>query len=277
MNIKNISILLIICLFFLFILIVHHKRKNQILENFADTTSNIWTTNKTTLSEEKAPLNNVQKTEVENMIKALSKDTVKTMVASQSASLAGPQGPQGNQGPSGAQYIASGRIINKGGSFATNNENANFFAPEMALSRSSGTNPSSSLAFMDVVSPFASYQNWELDINNNLKNRFDETCLSINPTTKAGSQNKIYMDKCDSNNQNQKWTWDSSNRLISTSSSTSKTLKCLGLSNPEKNIITSVPGCKGNNCMNNNIDKKYVVVKDCDINTIKDDELWTFI
>ena len=262
---------------FLLISMIHYNRQKQYKVQKEYFASNEWTTNKDKLAEEKAPLNDVQKTEVENMIKSISSNTVKTMVSSQSSSLAGPPGPVGERGPAGGQYIATGRLINKAASLTKTDGNPNYFSPEFALSRSSGTNVTSSLAFMDIVSPFASNQNWELDVNNNIKNRFDETCLSINPSIKDGEESKIYMDKCDTNNQNQKWRWDSSNRLISTSSSTSKILKCLGLSQPEKNLITSVPNCVGDKCMNNNVDKKYLIVKNCEINKINDDEQWSFI
>jgi len=274
MNIKSFSIFLFILLFFLLILIVHHKRVHYNIENFA---SNAWTTNKEILAEEKAPLNDVQKKQVEDITTAVSKNTLSTLLASQSSGLVGPNGPPGDQGPAGAQYIAVGRLINKDGSFDKKTSNHNYFIPEKALSRSSGVSPKSSLAFMDAVSPFASFQNWELDVNNHLKNRFDDNCVSIDPSTKSDESSKIYMDKCDSNNQNQKWTWDSSNRIYNPNYSTSTTLRCLGLSKPEKNIITSIPGCTGENCNNNNVDKKYLVVKNCDLNKINDDELWAFI
>ena len=259
-------ILLVLIITCLLVYIIKKKYSN--IESFA---SNQWTTHKDQLAAETMPLNDTQKTEVKNMVSSISNTTLKSLIATQSPLLVGPQGPPGVQGPAGTTLIASGRLINKSGSFDKKNDDSNYFMPKYAMSRTEGTNENSSLSFMDVVSPFASYQNWQLDVNNNLKNRFDGSCLTM-----SNNSDKLYMDKC-GENPNQKWLLDQSNRLISTSNSTNESLKCLGLTNPEKNIITTnIPGCKGPKCMNNTA-KKYVVVKDCNINNINDDELWSFI
>jgi hypothetical protein len=205
------------------------------------------------------------------MITSISQSQLKTLVSSQSPLLTGPQGPVGPQGPPGTQLVASGRLINKSGSFSGANGEQNFFAPSYVVTRTQGTSPSSSLSFMDNVSPFGSFQNWQLDIQNNIKNRFDETCLTMNST-----QDKLYMDKCN-DNPNQKWTWDNSNRLISTTASTNSSLKCIGLTKPELNVLTTnIPNCKDKDCMSNTA-KRYLVIKDCDINNINEDELWAFV
>jgi hypothetical protein len=244
------------------------------IENFADTPSlNLWTTTPEQQAAQTTDLNDVQKKTVTNMITSISTDTLKSLIATQSPLLTGPQGPPGSQGPSGTSLIASGRLVNKNGSYdVTNNPNTNYFNPRYIVSRSEGTNPTASLSFMDEVSPFASFQNWSLDINNNVKNRYDDTCLTMNIT-----QDKLYMDKCNNNNTNQKWNWDSTNRIISTSASTDRMLKCIGLTKPESNVATTnIPGCKGSTCLSNT-PRRFMVVKDCDINNVNEDEVWSFV
>lgn len=274
------SLLLILLILFIIIIIrkyychdynYNDNNKNILTENFA---SNPWITDKDVLEAEKAPLNEVQKKEVENMVQSLTSSELKTLISTQSPLLVGPAGPPGIQGPPGTPLIASGRLVNKNGSYDNyggNNPNTNYFNPLYIVSRTEGTSPTSSLSFMEQVSPFASYQSWSLDVNNNIINRYDKSCLTMNET-----QDKIYMDKC-SSNPNQKWTWDSSNRIISTTASTDKKLKCIGLTKPETNVLTtSLPGCKGDSCLSNT-PRRYLNVKDCDINNVNEDEIWSFI
>jgi hypothetical protein len=244
-----------------------NKKNNRNIENFA---SNEWTTNKDTLAKEKEPLNNVQKDEVKNMIKLLSAQELKTLITTQSPLLVGPVGPPGRQGPAGTSLIASGRLINKSGSY-TNPNDENSVIPNFVVTRTEGTNKNSSLSYMDNLSAFAPYQSWQLNVNNNIVNRYDGNCLTMAPT-----QDKLFIDKC-SNDPNQKWDWDKSNRLISTTASDSRKLKCIGLTKPENNVLTTnLPGCSGKKCMSD-VPKRYLVVKDCEINSINDDELWSFI
>lgn len=265
MKIKNLSIILLVLFFILLLMIINNKKYT--IERFSS--SNPWTTDKDKLNAEKQPLNDLQKKEVENMVKSLTNSQLKTLIQTQSPLLVGPAGPVGPPGPAGATLIASGRLINKKGSY--NNSEDSFFFPKYVVTRTEGTNQDSSLSYMENLNPFASYQNWQLDINNNLINKYDNNCLTMNKAT-----NKLYIDKC-SNESNQKWTLDNSNRLISTTASTSNKLKCIGLTKPETNILTTnLPGCAGKNCMND-LPKRYLIVKDCDINNIKDDELWSFI
>jgi hypothetical protein len=250
------------------LLIIIYRKYNNI-EKFA---SNAWTTDKDKLAAEKAPLNDVQTDQVKNMITSISQDQLKTLVTTQSPLLTGPQGPQGPQGPSGTQLVASGRLINKSGSFIKDDKNENnFFMPKYVVTRTQGTSPTSSLSFMDNVSPFGSFQNWQLDVNQNIKNRFDNTCLTMDST-----QDKIYMSAC-GDTPNQKWSWDNSNRIISTTASNNKNLKCIGLTKPEVNVLTTnIPNCNDKECMSNT-PRRYLVVKDCEINNINEDELWAFV
>lgn len=265
MNNKLICSILLILFIFLFLIIIS-KRRN--VEKFQ---SNEWTTNKDELAAEKASLTDTQKTEVKNMIKSIAQSELKTLIATQSPLLSGPQGSQGIQGPPGTKLIASGRLVNKKGSFDNTSKEMNHFLPKYVVSRTEGTSPTSSLSFMDNISPFVSFQNWQLDIDNNLVNRYDGNCLTMNST-----QDKVYIDKCD-NNPNQKWSWDSTNRLISTSASTDTSLKCIGLTDPEQNILTTnIPGCKGEDCMTNT-SRRFLIVKNCEINNVNEDELWSFV
>ena len=259
---------ILLSILIIFIFYIFNKKLN--VEHFA---SNQWTTNKKTLESEKVPLNDVQKEEVKNMVSSLTQSKLKTLIASQSPLLTGPQGVQGMQGPPGTKLVASGRLVNKNGSFDTKVvEGQSFFVPKYIATRTEGTNNLSSLAFMDQIAPFTSYQNWSLDINQNIKNRYDGNCLTMSST-----QDKLYMDKCTDTNANQKWDWDRSNRIISTTASTDTNLKCIGLTKPEVNVLTTnVPGCSGADCKTNTA-RQYLIVKDCDINNINDDELWSFV
>lgn len=271
MKLKTLSIVLMIFLVILLILIIYKKMSIDSYQKEGFQTA--WTIDKNELISKTSSLNDIQKTEVKNMIDSVAQTKLKDLVSSQSPLLVGPEGPQGPQGPAGSTYIATGRLVNKGGSFDEISDKNNYFIPKYAVSRTEGTNPNSSLSFMDDVSPFASFQNWELNINNHLKNRYDGSCLTIN-----SDNQKLYMDKCDNAKNEQKWMWDKTNRLISTTASTQNKLKCVGLSGPETNIITTnIPGCKGKDCNMSNKSRKYLALKDCDINTIKDDETWSFI
>jgi len=265
---NKILCVILLVLFFIIILFIINKKNN--IESFASSNSNEWTTNKDVLAQEKQPLNKVQENQVIDIVKSTTNSQLKTLISTQSPLLQGPPGPMGPQGPGGSMYIASGRLVNKKGSY----DNAmvdNPFAPKYAVTRTEGTNQTSSLSFMDTVSPFAPYQNWYLDQNNNLINNFDNNCLTMDQT-----QEKLYMSQCN-NNPNQKWSLDNTNRLISTTASNNRVLKCISLTQPEQNVITTnIPGCSGQTCLSNT-PKKFLVVKDCSVNQINDDELWTFI
>ena len=260
-------------LFIILVLLITNKKHYENFESKSKSKSNAWTTNKDVLASEKRPLNVVQQQEVKNMITAITNSQLKTLIASQSPLLTGPQGIQGPQGPAGTKLIASGRLINKNGTFDSEKSDNNYFSPKYVVTRTEGTSDTSSLAFMDVVSPFASYQNWQIDIDNNLKNRYDNSCLTLDQKNPI---NNLYMSKC-TDDPNQKWSWDKSNRIISTSASDSTHLKCIGLTNYEQNIITTnIPNCIGKEC-SSNAPRRYLTVKDCDVNNITEDELWTFI
>lgn len=257
-TINLIITILIICLFYFI-----NKIKN-IQENFS-----AWNKTNAQVKAEKEGLNKNQLAEVTKIAEQTSKKSLVDLITAQSPLLVGPAGPTGLQGPPGTTLIASGRLANKKASF--NNKNKDKINPDMVVTRTEGTSPTSSLAFVDKIQPFASYQDWQLDLNNNLKNRFDNTCVTMSTTS-----NKIYMDKCDPNNSNQKWTWDNTNRLISTSNSTASKLKCIGIKNEQNTNITSVPGCVGKNCLKTG-KYNFLVTKDCSVNNVKEDEVWAFI
>lgn len=237
----------------------------SVQENF----SSVWDKSISKTDKENATLTDKQKEEVKKISQQTSKSELITLITAQSPLLTGPMGPQGVQGPAGTTLVASGRLANKKVSFDKNNKGK--VNPDFVVTRTEGTNPSASLAFVDKIQPFASYQDWQLDINNNLKNRFDGTCLTMSATN-----DNVYMDTCDPNNSNQKWTWDNSNRLISTSNSTATKLKCIATKNEENTHITSVPGCVGKNCLKTG-KFNFLVTKDCPINNISDNEVWAFV
>ena len=265
MSNKLICTMLLILFIILLLFIIN--RKNNI-ENFK---SNSWTTNQEQLDAENATLTDAQKTEIKNMITSITNSQLKTLISTQSPLLSGPQGPPGIQGPAGTKLVASGRLVNKKGSFDSTSKETHHFIPKFVATRTEGTSPTSSLSFMDHIAPFASFQNWQLDVDNNLVSRFDGHCLTANP-----SQDKLYIDKCD-NSENQKWVWDKTNRLISTGTSSSNKLKCIGLSTPEYNVLTTnIPNCEGNQCLSNT-PRQFLTLKDCAINNVSEDELWSFV
>jgi hypothetical protein len=281
MSNKIFSTILLLLFIFLLIIVLHKNSiehfdgDSSLNESTADpsTSSNKWTTDKDKLALENMSLNNTQRNEVTNMINSLTSSQLKTLISTQSPLLTGPQGPPGIQGPPGTPLIASGRLVNKNGSFDNkpNGGDNNYFIPQYVVTRTEGTSKDASLSFMDNISPFASFQNWQLDFNNNLKNRYDGTCLTMDV-----AKDKLYMDKCNDSNT-QKWSWDNSNRIISTSASTDRMLKCISLTKPELNVTTTnLPGCNGQACLNNK-SRRYLVVKDCSINNMHDDEIWSFV
>ena len=53
-------------------------------------------------------------------------------------------------------------------------------------------------------------------------------------------------------------------------------LKCVGLTTPEKNVLTTnIPSCVGETCLANSA-RRYLHIKDCDINNTNEDEVWAF-
>jgi len=232
-----------------------------------------WNKTPEEIEKQKQGLTKTQECQIRNMMKQMVKNQVMDSLSAQNPLMTGPVGPIGPPGPPGTKLIASGRIFNKSGSFNTTDKQMK--SPKNVLSRSSGTSPLSSLVFMDNTSPFVSYQNWLYNDKNQIVNRYDNTCLSY----KKGNS-YIYMDKCDSNNPNQKWFWDNSNRLISLNPENSKnknTMSCLGLTKPTVNtMMSSVPDCKGKQCSNRG-QKRFLTLKNCKVNSVQADEIFSFM
>jgi len=256
--------LIIIIIIFLFNFFDNMNKKKKV-EYFESKSS--WTKSSEDVKKENQDLTPHQVKQIKNISSNTCKNTLTNLIQTQSPLLAGPVGPVGPPGPAGTTLIASGKLANKESSFNGKNKTI----PELVVARTEGTNPSASLSFMDKISPFASYQDWSLDINNNIKNRFDNTCMTMSTT-----DNKIFMDTCDPNNSNQKWSWDNTNRLISTTNSSSTNLKCISTQEMENNHITSIPGCVGNKCIKSG-KQHFLVVSDCKVNDIKENEVWGFI
>ena len=257
-----IYIFLIIIIIIILFNVINNLNKKKKIEYFK---SSSWEKSSKDVESENEDLNTNQITQVKNMATEISKDTLTSLLQSQT--LPGPPGPMGPPGPAGTTLVASGKLANKQASFNEKNKTV----PQFVVGRTEGTNPSASLSFMDEISPFTSYQHWQLDINNNIKNRFDNTCMTMQTT-----DNNIYMDTCDPNNANQKWTWDNTNRLISTSNSTNNILKCITTKEMENKNITSIPGCVGKKCIKSG-KQNFLVVGDCKINDIQDNQVWGFI
>ena len=261
-----IYIFLIIIIIIILFNVINNLNKKKKIEYFESSTAS-WGKSSQDVKTENQGLTPNQVTQIKNISTSISKDTLTNLIQTQSPLLTGPPGPPGPSGPAGTTLVASGKLANKQASFDEKNKTV----PQFVVGRTEGTNPSSSLSFMDKISPFTSYQHWQLDINNNLKNRFDNTCMTMSTT-----DNKIYMDNCDPNNANQKWTWDNTNRLISTSNSTNNILKCISTQEMENTHITSVPGCVGKNCIKSG-KQNFLVVGDCKVNDIQNNQVWGFI
>ena len=252
--------LIIIIIIFLF----NFFNKKKKIEYFQS-----WSKSSEDVKKENMGLTENQITQIKNISSETCKNTLTNLVQTQSPLLTGPPGSIGPPGLPGTTLIASGKLANKKASFNEKNKTI----PQLVVARTEGTNPSASLTFMDDISPFSSYQDWHFDINNNIKNRFDNTCMTMSKT-----DNKIYMDTCDPNNGNQKWTWDNTNRLISTSNSTNTILKCISTQEMENNHLTSIPGCKAGDkkCVKYG-KQNFLVVGDCKVNDIQDNQVWGFI
>lgn len=252
---KLLCIVLLI-LFILFMLTIFKKNKSY--ENFAS-----WTGNR---SEEKQQLEDIEKDKkLNNLIKKTVDDYFSNL-----PKFKGPEGPSGPRGPAGTIVVASGRLANKVGSF--HEDDVEKVNPTYYATRTDGTSPTASLSYMDNSSPFSPIQRWMLDVNQNIVNKHDNRCLTMN-MMKDG----VHMAECDKDNDSQKWNWDNSHRIVSTTASDDKNLKCIALSKPDgATFTTSKPGCVGEDC-DDKKPKKFLVVKNCDINDVRDDEVWSFI
>jgi len=195
---------------------------------------------------------------------------IQQMILSNSSQFTGPVGPRGPAGPAGNKIITSGYLVNADGSYEDGIEKSNIFSPDFVVTRTSGTTPEMSLSYLDKPTSFVSYQNWMLTEDNFLKNRYDDTCLTINEL-----DNKVFMSECN-NKQPQQWRFDKNNRLVSLNKTNSGDTKCLSLSKEENITTTSLPNCKGDNCYNKK-KKKYLIVKNCDTEKMSNNEIWNFI
>lgn len=235
-----------------------------------------WTKDRETYESENKPLNDVQKEQVQNMVKEMTKSQVSKLIADQKPMFAGPQGPQGIQGPSGSKLIIYGRLVNKSGSFENSSSNSSKMDVEYVCSRTEGTNASSSLIFMDSISPFSNYQYWEFNEDNTIRSKFDGSVLTMNDIGKKCYMSTLITDSSNPNYLNQRFTWDNTMRLISMNNTDNK-LKCLALTSPEvDSLTTSIPGCKGDAC-SNSVPRKFLISRECSPNTVKSDEIWSFV
>lgn len=244
---------------------IEHFQSNSLEDS--DDSINTWFKDEDQIKLDEMPLNKIQKNEVKNEIKNFSNVELPNFIRTQSSLLTGPEGPVGPSGPSGGNYIARGRLVNKKGSHSSKNTN---LIPNYVVSRTEGTNKASSLSFMDNFKFYSSFQDWFLGSDNKLKSRYDNNCLTYDDKS-----DNVYISEC-TDNPNQNWEWDNvSNRLISTNQN-NQDLKCIGLSKPKINALTAnVPGCKDDAC-SNNVERQFLIVKNCDPNNVKEDEVWDF-
>jgi len=278
--------LIIILIIFLFHIFLTTNSKSKLnIENFQDASksSSHWTT---TATDKKEMAENAKAdADLQNKITNIVKNQLDIIKTTQGALIKGPPGPPGQQGPAGAQLIASGKLINKASSFDTDsNPTPNYFLPQYVLTRTGGANPLSSVSYMDNNSAFASFQDWQFDINNNIISRYDGKCLTMDDPKKNLLNSILYLDKCDPANSYQKWKWDNiSNRLLSMNNNNTNTnlqkVKCIIATDPSgSNVnISNNLNCIGDECTKSKTIKKIAEVDDCDINIVKDKEVWTFI
>lgn len=225
-----------------------------------------WNGSPEEIAKAKEGLSPKQMCQIQSILKDTVRKNVMDALSAQNPLMTGPPGPIGPPGPAGSKLMASGKLMNQKSSFLGKNLSK-------VSTRTAGTNAMSSYIYMDSIVPFASYQDWQYNDQNQIVSRYDGTCL----TYRAG-QDEIYMDKCDSQNQKQKWFWDKNNRMISLDTSLNQKgkIKCMSISKPKTISTTaSVPDCKGKKCENKG-NLMYLTIKDCNPNTVVSDEIFGF-
>jgi hypothetical protein len=264
------GLFLLLCLFYLAYLIYKHRSQTrEIMESYESYDKNI--------DQQKADaikLSEAQKAEVQNIFTNSVPKSISEYVGANKNLLRGPAGPMGPMGQSGGNFIETGYLVNKSGSY--DGTNKIFSNPNRALTRASGNDPKASLAFLDGYSPFATYQKWTLSSNNNLVSQFDQSCVAFNPN--AGDAQKVYMSTCNDNSA-VKLQKDKYSRLMLTDTLGTPNPKCLTLGNKENQVLTTgLPDCaSGNDCFKVGFGKSFLKVDNCDINIPKDNEIWTFL
>jgi hypothetical protein len=256
------------------------------IENFQDTpkSGSAWTTSS---ADKQAAENTTQADkDLQNTITNIVNSQLEKIKTTQGAFIKGPPGPPGQQGPAGSKLIASGKLINKANSFDSNsgsssNSMPNYFMPQYVLTRTGGTDSFSTVSYMDNNSAFASFQDWQFNIDNNIISRYDGKCLTMDDPKKNALNSVLYLDKCEPTNSYQKWKWDNvSNRLLSMNNDiNSNKVKCIVSTDPSGNNvnISNNLNCTGDECTKSKTIKKIAEVNDCDINIVKDKEVWSFI
>lgn len=245
------------------------------LENYnesCDIELDEWNKSSGEIKKQKQGLTKMQECQIKNIINNTVRSNVMQTLSAQNPLMTGPSGPPGPPGPSGTTLLASGKLVNQLGSFGK--KDTTFKNPTLVATRTNGTNPMSSLVYMDEVAPFASYQSWQYNQKNQIVNRYDGSCLTYSP-----KQDNLYMSECDDNDSKQKWFWDKSNRLVlldKGANKNKKTLKCMSVSEPEVNsLVSSVPECKGESCKIMG-QKRYLTTKNCDPNTVDSSTIFSF-
>lgn len=244
-----------------------YKTTDKNIEHFEDEKVDKWGESQDDIDAKLNGLNNKQKKEVGNMINVKVKAEVKENLGNQpnggSSSTIAQTPEPGPSGPPGAEYIASGSLINKKYSIQDNNV-------KMSVTRLHGEEDAGK-AYMEISDLFSPTNYWYLYKDGTLKNRLDNKCLTTSGTDKSD----LYMSQC-SEGTNQIWDWDkNSNRLVlkSSISSASSTQKCIGLSGPKVDANTQLAGCTNNSCGDKN--KRFLQLNNCN-SSVKPEEVWSF-
>lgn len=238
------------------------------IENFEDKKIDKWNDSPEKIDASEKGLNKTQKEQVKNMLNVKVDDSVrkslnKNVNGGVSGGQVGQMGERGPAGPAGGEYIASGLLINKKYSF---DDNGNL---NMITNRVHGEGDSGK-AFLDSKDLFSPTRYWYLHKDGNLKNRYDNMCL----TTNGKSNSDLFMSEC-SDSPNQKWEWNNkSNRLILKDDSGNSSLqKCISLTGPKVDANTQLAGCTNNSCGDKH--KRFLNLKDCN-SSVQLDEVWSF-
>ncbi len=265
------GVFLLLILFYLAYII--HQHRSQAREMMIEK----YESYDKTVEEQKVdaiPLSATQKEEVRSIFSNMIPKEVSDYVNANKSTLKGPPGPMGQMGQSGGTFVESGFLVNKAFSYADSNKN--FGNPNRVLTRATGNDPKTSLAFLDGFSPFASYQKWMLDSSNHLVNQFDQSCVAFNPA--LGDKEKVYLSSC-TDTASLKLQKDKFNRLMLTESMGTPAPKCLALGGVEKQVLTTgLPDCKsGNDCFKVGFGKSFLKVDTCDLNVPQENEVWSFL
>jgi hypothetical protein len=264
------GIFLLLCVIYLGYQIHKHRSQTSlILESYED-----YNTNIDKQKFDATSLSDTQKNQVNDIFNSLVPNSISEYVNANKNILKGPIGPMGPMGQSGGTFISRGALINKATSY--DGTNKNYGSPNRVVTRTSGNDPKTSLSFMDTYDPFATFQTWTLNSNNQLVSEYDQSCVAFNPA--VGDAEKVYLTTCN-DNAAVKLKLDKYNRMILQDSMGTPNQQCIVMGDTEGQILTTgVPDCMaGNDCFKAGFNKKFMKVKSCDVSVPKENEIWKFL